>query len=284
MAACCPNLASISSPADAVEDGRGGGRGVDLASMLASWQPLQHLTSLTLNQEGLAMWSEEWCALGCLTQLQGLEVSFDHLGWLTGVFQLSSLQQLIKLDVQCHFAYPSTSHYNGGRRKQTARKWTGRSHERGSVCSMSWMASLWLYILTLLLPLLPLCLHAPRRWLSHTTIALLLQAADGTTTLAQQLPKALQEAVHGSVFLDRAPEAYHVIFEAQEQQLEQEQAAVKAQQQQLEREQAVVQAQQQQLQQLQGENAQLRQEVGGLQASLAAALQRLSGQEGCGPS
>jgi hypothetical protein len=73
---------------------------------------------------------------------------------------------------------------------------------------------------------------------------LYLQAADGTTTLAQQLPKALQEAVQTSVFLDRAPEARHVIFEAQQQQ----------QQQQLEQEQAVVQAQQQQLEQLQGEN------------------------------
>ena len=96
------------------------------------------------------------------------------------------------------------------------------------------------------------CLH---------TIVLLLQAADGTTTLAQQLPKALQEAVQ-EVSFHRVPEAYRVIAKAQQQQLQQQQA--------------VIEAQQQRLEQLQGEIVQLRQGDGGRQAGLAAELQQLS--------
>ena len=119
------------------------------------------------------------------------------------------------------------------------------------------------------------------------TIVLLLQASDGTTTMAQQLPKALQQLVQDKVSCDRVPDAYRVIAVAQKQQLQQQQAVVKAQRQQLKRQQTVVKAQQQQLEQqeqLQGENVQLRQEVGDLQARLVAALEQLGSQEGPMPS
>jgi hypothetical protein len=77
----------------------------------------------------------------------------------------------------------------------------------------------------------------------------LLQASDGTTTFAQQLPRALQQAVNDYIDLEKAPEAYHVIVWAQHQQLEQ-----------LHGENV----------QLRDENVQLRQEVVALQASRAA--------------
>lgn len=115
---------------------------------------------------------------------------------------------------------------------------------------------------------------------------LLLQASDGTTTMAQQLPKALQQLVQDKVSCDRVPDAYRVIAVAQKQQLQQQQAVVKAQRQQLKRQQTVVKAQQQQLEQqeqLQGDNVQLRQEVGDLQARLVAALEQLGSQEGPRP-
>jgi uncharacterized protein YhaN len=93
-------------------------------------------------------------------------------------------------------------------------------------------------------------------------VALLLQAADGTTTLAQQLPKALLQSILQQVSEDNGtPELLSVLVRcAADVQL----------------------AQEQQLAQQQGEIAQLRRELRGVQASLAAVLQQLQGQAGPG--
>jgi septal ring factor EnvC (AmiA/AmiB activator) len=93
-------------------------------------------------------------------------------------------------------------------------------------------------------------------------VALLLQAADGTTDLAQQLPKALQQAILRQVSEEYAtPELLSVLVRCAAE---------------------VQQAQEQQLAQQQGEIAQLRRELRGVQASLAAVLQQLQGQAGPG--
>jgi hypothetical protein len=112
-AASCPNLASIS-----LHEQRGGfafhavAHNVDLASVLAGLQPLQHLTSLPLNAGQAKAGSDAWCALTRLTQLHKLNVYFrdelSGLGWLTDTLQLSSLQQLTSLQVESSFYYPST--------------------------------------------------------------------------------------------------------------------------------------------------------------------------------
>jgi septal ring factor EnvC (AmiA/AmiB activator) len=97
------------------------------------------------------------------------------------------------------------------------------------------------------------------------SVVLLLQVGgDGTTTLPQQLPKALQQALLQQAFdLAEYPELMAVLLRC---------AA------------DVQQAQEQQLAQQQGEIAQqkdaiaqLRQQLGELQASMAAVLQQLPG-------
>jgi uncharacterized protein YhaN len=116
--------------------------------------------------------------------------------------------------------------------------------------------------LLLLLLLLPYaCAHKPMSYQTRI-VALLLQAADGTTTLAQQLPKALQQSILQQVSEDNGtPELLSVLVRcAADVQL----------------------AQEQQLAQQQGEIAQLRRELRGVQASLAAVLQQLQGQAGPG--
>jgi hypothetical protein len=104
-------------------------------------------------------------------------------------------------------------------------------------------------------------------------VLLLLQAADGTTTLAQQLPKALQQATLQRLSEDDMPlELMEVLVECSAD-------VQQAQEQHLEQQQSVVTAQQQQLEQQQGEIAQLRQELRVVQASLAAVLQLLGQAE-----
>ena len=142
--------------------------------------------------------------------------------------------------------------------------------------------------------------------LAHN-VALLLQAADGTTDLAQQLPKALQQAtLHLAQQLPKAlqqatlqqvseengtPELLSVLVrcaaevqQAQEQQLAQQQGEIA----QLRRETAQQQEEIAQLRretaQQQGEIAQLRRELRGLQDSLAAVTRQQQGHTGLGTS
>ena len=105
VAVCCPNLASIAFPVEPRCR-----REVDLVSMVEGWQSLQHLTSLTLNAGKLEMNPRTWGAVGSLAQLQKLEVRFAlgvNIGLLEGILQLSSLQQMRVLEVECTFKYPS---------------------------------------------------------------------------------------------------------------------------------------------------------------------------------
>jgi septal ring factor EnvC (AmiA/AmiB activator) len=89
---------------------------------------------------------------------------------------------------------------------------------------------------------------------------LLLQAADGTSTVAQQLPKADQHAILQQVSENNCtPELLALLVRC---------AA------------DVQQAQEQQLAEQQGEIAQLRQELRGVQDSLAAVMQQLQGHAG----
>ena len=106
---------------------------------------------------------------------------------------------------------------------------------------------------------------------SQRYLFVLLQAADGTTDLAQQLPKALQQAVVQQIFEDNlTPQLLSVLArcaadvqQAQEQQLAQQQGELAQQQEQI--------AQQQE------EIAWMRQELTGVQDALVALQQQLQG-------
>jgi hypothetical protein len=71
VAACCPNLEYIylGQGQDDIWEGPDG-MDAALARMLRCWQPLQHLTSLTLAVGGYPLTPEVWQAMGRLTQLQ----------------------------------------------------------------------------------------------------------------------------------------------------------------------------------------------------------------------
>ena len=98
----------------------------------------------------------------------------------------------------------------------------------------------------------------------HSIVLLLQAGEDGTTTLPQQLPKALQQALlQQATELGEYPTLMAVLLrcaadvqQAQEQQLAQQQGEIAQQQ---------------------DEIAQLRQQLGELQASMAAVLQQLPG-------
>jgi hypothetical protein len=70
-----------------------------MARMLRCWQPLQHLTSLTLAVGGYPVTPEVWQSIGRLTQLRELKVTSNNLQYLAGVVHVSSLTQLTKLSV-----------------------------------------------------------------------------------------------------------------------------------------------------------------------------------------
>jgi hypothetical protein len=71
VAACCPNLEYIylGPGQDDVWEGPDG-TDAALARMVRCWQPLQHLSSLTLAAGGYPLTPEVWQAMGRLTQLQ----------------------------------------------------------------------------------------------------------------------------------------------------------------------------------------------------------------------
>jgi hypothetical protein len=106
VASCCPNLGSIYlgpnkedewvAPDDDFVSS-------DLASMLVRWQPLQHLTSLTLEVQDLPMLPDVWHALARLTQLQELMVSTNKLEYLAGVLNLTSCTRLKSLLVDANW-------------------------------------------------------------------------------------------------------------------------------------------------------------------------------------
>ena len=100
VATCCPNLEYIylGPCQDEVWEGPEG-TDAALARMLRCWQPLQHLTSLTLAVGGYPVTPEVWQAMGRLTQLLELKVSSNNLQHLAGVVHVSSLTRLKSLTV-----------------------------------------------------------------------------------------------------------------------------------------------------------------------------------------